>query len=440
MSPTEQKRPGPPPRRTGQRHCMVVHAYYPLGETRVQREAEALLKRGYEVDVISLRKEGEAARATFKATRIYRVPVRRYRRGGLVAQFLEYVAFLLLAMVRVSWRHLIRPYNTIQMHSPPDFLVFAAWLPKLMGARLILDLHDLMPEFYMGRFGRGAGSLPVRLVRLQERVSGRFADHVITVSHHWRQALIDRGVPADKVSVVMNVADDAIFRRPDADAEPRAPLRPAGQSFNDPGRQGGLRLIYHGIVVERYGLDLALRAMARLRSEAPDLHLTILGRGDYMENLQQLAQELHLDGQVEFHDTLRPAEELPAIILQADAGIVPYRDDPFTDGLLPTKLMEYAALGLPSIAARTTAIARYFEGTMAELFTPGSVEDLTRVLKEIYDDRGRLAALAERAESFNRNYNWTKIGAEYVALVERLGSGETSPRTASSAGAEEGSA
>jgi glycosyltransferase involved in cell wall biosynthesis len=402
---------------------MIVHAYYPLGETRVQREAEALLKRGYQVDVISLRREGEAARETFKGARIYRLPVRRYRRGGLAAQFLEYLAFLLMAMALVSWRHLARPYATIQMHSPPDFLVFAAWLPKLLGAKLILDLHDLMPEFYMGRFGRGAGSLPVRLVRLEERISCRFADHVITVSHHWRQALDDRGVSADKVSVVMNVADDAIFTRPAAGAEPRAASLPAHPPANG-GQEGGLRLIYHGVVVERYGLDLALRAMAQLRDEAPDIHLTILGLGDFLESLKHLAQELGLNGQVTFLDRLRPAEELPAIILQADAGIVPYRDDPFTDGLLPTKLMEYAALGLPAIAARTTAITRYFQGTMVELFTPGSVEDLARALKDIYADRTRLAVLAQRADSFNNTYNWTRIGSEYVDLVERLGTSE----------------
>jgi glycosyltransferase involved in cell wall biosynthesis len=436
MSYAEEKRPL---RGRSRRHCMVVHAYYPLGETRVQRQAEALLKRGYQVDVISLCQRGEAPRETFKGTRVYRLPVRRYRRGGLVAQFAEYMAFLLMAMVLVSWRHLVRPYATIQLHSPPDFLVFAAWLPKLLGARLILDLHDLMPEFYMGRFGRGARSLPVRLVRLQERISCRFADHVITVSHHWRQNLIERGVPAGKVSVVMNVADDAIFVPPVQGAEVPGAL-PSARVAEDVGREDGLRLIYHGVVVERYGLDLVLRAMARLRGEAPGIHLTVLGRGDYMDALKRLAEKLELNGQVTLRDELRPAEELPGIILQADAGIVPYRDDPFTDGLLPTKLMEYAALGLPSIAARTTAIARYFEGTMAELFAPGSVDDLVRVLAEIYRDRTRLAALASRAGAFNRAYNWTKIGAEYVDLVRRLGSREASSGALTSMDTEEGSA
>jgi glycosyltransferase involved in cell wall biosynthesis len=387
------------------RHCMIVHAYYPLGETRVQREAEALLKHNYQVDVICLRSANEPAVDEFKGVRIYRLPVRRHA-GGKLAQLIEYLDFFLRAMFKVARLHRQKRYSTIQAHNLPDFLIFAAWLPKLWGAGLILDLHDLMPEFYMGRFHQDAKSLSVRLVRLQERLSCSFADRVITVSHHWRQALAERGVPAEKISVVMNVADDAIFRLPDAPARAQST---------------GLRLIYHGSVTQRYGLDLVLQAMARLRQQAPDLHLTILGRGDHMPTLIQMAGELELGDQVTFHRGLVPAEELPEIILNHDAGVVPYRNDPFTDGLVPTKLMEYAALGLPSIAARTTAIASYFQDTMVELFTPGDVDDLARCIMRLYTDRVWRAQLAQQADQFNQRYNWTKVGGEYVALVERLG-------------------
>ncbi len=388
------------------RHCMIVHAYYPLGETRVQREAEALLKHNYEVDVICLRSPNEPAVDEFKGIRIYRLPVQRHA-SGKFAQLTEYLDFFLRVMFKVFYLHRQKRYNTVQAHNLPDFLILAAWLPKLLGARLILDLHDLMPEFYMGRFHQAANSLPVRLVRLQECLSCGFADHVITVSHHWRQALAERGVPPEKISVIMNVADDAIFRL--------VPGQPART------RPSGLRLIYHGSVTQRYGLDLVLLAMARLRQEAPNLHLTILGRGDHMPTLIQMAGELELGDQVTFHRGLVPAEELPEIILNHDAGVVPYRNDPFTDGLVPTKLMEYAALGLPSIAARTTAITNYFGDTMVELFTPNDVDDLARCIMKLYADPAWLARLAQQADKFNQQYNWTRVGAEYVALVERLG-------------------
>jgi glycosyltransferase involved in cell wall biosynthesis len=387
---------------------MIVHAYYPLGETRVQREAETLLRHGFQVDVICLRGRHQLATDAYNGVRIYRLPVKRHKPSGLAVQFFEYFLFFLLSMLKVTWLHCRWRYNTVQVHNPPDFLVFSAWLAKLFGAKIILDLHDLMPEFYMGRFQRDATGLPVRLVRLQEYLSCCFAHHVITVSHHWRESLIERGVRAEKISVVMNVADDKIFGPP---SEPPRPARTGGS----------LRLIYHGTVTRRYGLDLVLEALARLREDALNVHLTILGGGDYIGNLMRLADELDLNDQVTFHHRLRPAEELPEIILAADMGVVPYRNDPFTDGLVPTKLMEYAALGLPSIAARTTAIVHYFDDTMVEFFTPGSVDDLAGCIMKLYADRTLLTKLAKGAERFIRRYNWAKISTEYVALVDRLG-------------------
>jgi len=293
------------------------------------------------------------------------------------------------------------------VHNLPDFLIFAALPPKLTGARLILDLHDLMPEFYAARFGGGRTNWPVRLVSWQEHLSCCFADHVITVSEHWRQTLIQRGVPAQKCSVVMNVADESIFHRAEAPPARATPGRP-------------FRLIYHGTIVERYGLDLAIRAIDQVRRDIPQIHLTILGRGTYVETLRQMVRELGLAQHVTIHNDLRPARELPAIIRTADLGVVPYRNDVFTDGLVPTKLMEYAALGLPALAARTTAIEAYFGGTMAELFEPNDVDDLANRLRALYRSPERLAELAQGCQKFNERYNWTKIGAAYVALVERL--------------------
>lgn len=391
------------------RHCMVVYARYPLGETRVQREAEALINHGYEVDVICPRVRGEPTVDNHRGVQIYRefcLPVRLG--GGLAGQFLRYFRFLVSVAIKLARLHKQRPYDTIQIHNLPDFLVFSALVPKLGGVPVILDLHDLMPEFYAGRFGYQGNSLLVRLIRWQERLACGFADHVITVSEHWRQALVERGVSAHKCSVVMNVADDNIFHLPE---NGRPHLR----------NNSEFRLIYHGTIVYRYGLDLAIRAIDQVRHDIPDIHLTILGGGHYVPALIQMTRELDLGNHVTIYDKLRPAEELPEIIWTADVGIVPYRNDAFTDGLLPTKLMEYAALGLPAIAARTSAIEAYFSDTMVEFFEPGDADDLARCIGMLHRNRERLAELAQGCRKFNQRYNWNKIGAEYVALVERLG-------------------
>jgi len=390
------------------RHCMVVYAKYPLGETRVQREAEALINHGYEVDVICVRTREETAIDNHQGIRIFRdfcFPVRP--KGGLVGQFFRYFRFLISSAVRLTRLHRQRPYDIIQVHNLPDFLVFSALIPKLSGVPVILDLHDLMPEFYAGRFGQDGNSLVPRLIRWQERLACNFADHVITVSEHWRKALIQRGVPAHKCSVVRNVADDDIFRWSEA-----------SRSRSSDSEE--FRLIYHGTMVYRYGLDLAIQAVAQVKHDIPNIRLTLLGGGDYVPALRQMSQELDLDDHVTICNELLPAEELPEFIRTADVGIVPYRNDFFTDGLLPTKLMEYAALGLPAIAARTSAIEAYFENTMVEFFEPGDVDDLARCIRALSKNLERLAELSQGSKKFNQRFNWAKIGAEYVALVDRL--------------------
>lgn len=387
------------------RHCMIVHAYYPVGETRVQREALALVDAGYAVDVICLREPGAAPRAAEDGVQIYRLPVRRHKGHGLWVQLVEYLAFLLLAAVRVSVLHLRQRYSTVQIHNLPDFLIFAGLVPKLTGARLLLDLHDLMPEFFAAKFDSGMESRAVRLVIWQEQISCWFADHVITVTESWRQTLIERGVPANKVSVVMNVADPRIFKR---NGRPHI-------ASNSP----GFHLIYHGTFAHRYGVDLILRAVEQVRPQLPHIRATLLGGGEYRDELVQLAEELDLAGNVEISPTLLPAAELPPLLQQADVGIVPNRSNIFTDGLLPTKLMEYVAVGTPVIAARTPTITSYFDDQMVQFFTPNDVDDLTRCILQLGQDQARLHALSQNADKFNQQYSWENVAANYVALIEQ---------------------
>jgi glycosyltransferase involved in cell wall biosynthesis len=394
--------------RNRRRHCMVVHADYPIGETRVEREALALVDQGYQVDVICLRYPMQPELAVVDGVQVHRLPVWRFKYGsGLAVQLFEYLAFFTLAFIRLARLHRQRHYNAVQVHNLPDFLVFAALIPKLSGARIILDLHDLMPEFYAERSQLPMDSLPGRLIRWQEQISCRFADQVITVTEVWRQALIQRGQPADKVAVVMNVADSRIFHRGAApDVAPRD--------------DGCFQLIYHGSFHQRYGLDLILRAVGTIRHSVPHIRLTLHGDGEYQETLMNMVSELGLQDYVQFSTHFVPTAGLPDLLKKADLAVVPYRNGVFTGGILPTKLMEYTALGIPAIAARTPTIEHYFDDTMVEFFEPGDVDGLARCIRKLSESPERLAQLAQGSEKFNRQHSWTQVSAEYVALVDRL--------------------
>jgi len=390
---------------------MVVHAYYPYGETRVERESLALVANGYEVDLICLQDEGEPAVEVVDGVNVYRLPVTRRdnrEEKGSVRQLSEYMAFFFRALAKLAILQPRRRYAAVQLHNLPDFLVFAALVPKLMGSRVILDLHDLMPEFYAGRFKKDLNSLPARLLRLQERLSCMFADQVITVTELWRQTLIGRGVPAEKITVVMNVADEKIFQR--------SLLKPAQSN-------GHFNLFYHGSIVERYGIDLIIHAIEQLCQEIPEIHLTIHGGGEYQDELMALARNLGVEEHVSFSNQFVPTSELPQLIGRAHIGVVPYRQDVFTDGILPTKMMEYMALGIPVIAARTSAIAAYFDDDMVQFFKPEDVNDLAHCIRLLYRDRARLAQLAQNSDKFNQRYNWTMVSANYLELVDRINRG-----------------
>ena len=386
---------------------MIVHAYYPVGETRVEREALALVNAGYAVDVLCLRDLGERVFESIDGVDIYRLPVMRKNKGGLVGQFLEYLSFFFLVFAKLLTLYPRQKYKTIQAHNLPDFLVFSALVPKLFGARIILDIHDLMPEFFASKKNRSMESFLVRLVVLQEQLSCRFADHVITVTEVWRQRLISRGVRADKVSVVMNVADDRIFHS-DSNLE-------FGRKENH-----AFRLIYHGTFKQHYGMEVLIKAIKLAITEAPGIHLTLQGVGEYHNEMVRLVDELELHKHVQINAFVVPTEELPALLKKADAGVVPNHNDLFTGDLLPTKMMEYIALDMPVIASRTRVISQYFDESMVQFFSPGDPGSLAQSILDLYHHRDRLNELILNSKKFTENYSWKSVSKKYVDLVGTL--------------------
>ncbi len=385
------------------RHCMIVDNTYP--DIRVERQARALVRRGHDVDVICLRGVGEPKRSFMDGIRVHRVPIRRERGMGLRSQATEYVAFLFYAAALAAVLHQRRPFDVVQAHNVPDFLVFAGLVPKLRGARLLLDLHDLMPEFFASRFGSGLDSAPARAVLWQERLSAGFADHVLTVTELWRQTLIGRGLSAHKVDVIMNVPDDTVFPR-------REPQSRAG---------GPVTILYHGTLTHRYGVDLLVRAFARVAEDA-DVRMIVHGRGELIPELEALIRELDLGSLVRLSTDLLPTADLPKLIAQADIGVVPNRIDVFTDGILPTKLMEYVTLGVPAVVSRSAATTAYFDDSMVRYVPPGDVDSLANAIRDLVNDPDGRQSLARHAQAFTEQHQWQREADRYVEIVERLAS------------------
>jgi glycosyltransferase involved in cell wall biosynthesis len=386
----------------------VVRQGYLEIDPRVQREVHALLQAGHEVDVIALRDEGMPRIERRGGLTIRRLPLPR-RRGGAIAYLGDYALFFLAASALLTFLHLRRRYDLVQVHSLPDPLVFAALVPKLTGARVILDLHECMPEFFATKFGVGLDHPGVRAVAAAEQASIRFADAAITCTAQMREAFVERGAEPEKIGLVHNTAEEDVF---DPQAHPPREREP-----------GRFTLICHGSVEERYGIDNVIRAVALLADEIPELQLEVYGKGSQLRELRELAAQLDVRDRVHFTGRWVPIEELVDALADADAGVVAMRRDAFRDLVHCNKMYDLMAMRRPVITSRTRSVEAYFSDQALQYFDDDDPEDLARAIREVHADPELGRRLVAHAEEEVEPYRWPHQREQYQRYVLSAASG-----------------
>ena len=386
---------------------MIVHAYYEE-DPRVRREAETLVAAGWEVDVFGLRRPDEGPTAMVQGVRLHRLPVGRHQGAGLPVYLAEYGAFLARSMFAAVRAQRHRRYDLVEVHSLPDYLVFAALPLKMVGVPVLLDLHEAMPEFFRSRFPKAANPISYRLLLLQEQLSIAAADEVMTVNEPLAERLRTLGMDPDRLTVVMNSPDLGLF------AATRHETRPFMAD-------GTLRIVYTGALTPTYELDVVLRAIAAITARRPDLAVEarFYGRGDAQPTLEALAAELGIADRVAFPGRI-PIEDVPAAIAASDIGVAPTRLDPFTGMSLSTKLLEYAAMRKPVVASRLPTVERYFNADTISTYEPGDPADLARAILTLADDPAVRAARVEATCARVDDLSWSRQARSYLELVERM--------------------
>jgi glycosyltransferase involved in cell wall biosynthesis len=386
--------------------CLLSHQYYHR-DTRLRRYAETLADAGALVDVLCPKSPEDATSAKRPGIRVFPIPLKRGysdRRRYL----LEYgLAFLLYSLWLLPL-YLRNGYQIIQVHNMPDLLVYAALIPKLLGAKLILDIRDPMPELYMSRYKEDEADTMQRLLRLQERLSCQLADRVITANANFQENLIARGIPEVKITMLSNAPDGKIFDRSKY-------ARKAGDE-NDT-----FTLFYAGTIAPRYGLDMAIRAMPLLVKEIPKIRLLIFGgKVAHAHELIVLAKELDVATQVEFGGAI-PLEQVPQEMVRADVGIYTAVRTPHTDIATPCKVLEYAVMGLPIVAPRLRILEQIFGASAISFFEPGDAKDFARCILELYRNPGRRARLVQEAdEAYVYTQSWETEQRTYFRLLNEL--------------------
>lgn len=396
----------------GKKAAVVLYSYYP-SDPRPRRAAEALTNAGMEVEMICLRQtESELAREVIDGVKIRRLPMRR-RRDSKYTYFLQYGSFIALCTAILAYRSLWKRYDLVHVHNMPDVLVFSGLVPKLRGAQVILDLHDPMPELMMAIFGLQENSAEVRLLKLLEKVSIWFADHVLTVNLACKRIFGSRSCELPKIQVVMNSPDERVFgfRRFRA-SEKRDPAKP-------------FVIMYHGSIVERHGLDLAVDALQAVRKTVPGAELRIYGSATpFLDIVMGSVRKYGLTNAVQYLGG-KELDEIGRAIEECDVGIIPNRQSVFTEINTPTRIFEYLSIGKPVIAPLAPGITDYFDKQDLFFFELGNAVDLARTIEYVYFHPDDVEKIVERGQAVYQEHCWSREKQEFVNRVgELLASGQ----------------
>ena len=385
------------------RVAIVVHAVFP-GDPRVRRQSDALLDAGHEVDIVCLRQPGEPEEDVDGGQRIVRLPINRSF-IGFAGHIAEYVAFTAMVAWRLAREHRVRRYDLVQVATVPDFLAFGALPEKVGGVPLLLDLHEDMPEFFRDRFASRWLRPLLPVVTAATRASAGIADEIITVHEPLRQLSIARGVDPERISVVMNSADGRLFE----------PSRHERRPFM---ADGTLRLIHHSNFQRIYGLDVAIEGLSRVRDDLP-WRLDVYGDGPWRPHVEAAIERTGTGDRVTLHGRV-PMDDLPSLLAGADIGLVPSLAEPYMEYSLSTKLLEYAAMGVPTIATDLATFRHHFTERALRYVPGGDPDALGAAVESMAADPEGTAALGREAQRQAAAYDWQVQSGRYLEIVERL--------------------
>lgn len=389
----------------GKRVAMVTFSPYPY-DPRPRRAVDALVGEGASIDLICLGDKGTPRREALDGVNVVRIPLNHDRRGKVRYAY-RYGAFILVSSVIFALRSLARRYDLVYVHNMPDILVLSAMIPKALGAKVVLDLHDPMPELMTTIFQVSEDSRSVQLLKSIEKWSIARSDLTVTVNVACKRIFSNRSCRPEKIAVVMNSPDDQIF-----------PFRAANPgSLENRACDKPFVIMYHGSLVERNGLDLAIDALARVREAIPTAELRVFGaKTPFLDRMMEFAKEKNVQQIVRFLGPRR-LEDLVTEIGNCDLGVIPNQRNAFTDINTPTRIFEYLALGKPVIAPSTPGITDYFDKESLLFFESGNAGDLAQQIKYAFSHPSEVMEIAKRAQKVYMEHTWER---ERQTLLDRI--------------------
>jgi len=409
------------------RILMLVENYFPQ-DTRVKNEATLLTEAGYHVSVIALRKKGQLMTEVVNGVRVYRLPhlelFRKTSHGNLsragllflklkssLGYLFEYCYFTAACLVVSIYVFVRRGFDVIHAHNPPDTLFVVAVPFKLLGKKFVFDHHDLCPELYRSRYRTGEGFY-TRLLRMFEWCSLKLSDITIATNESYKEVQMKRAKRDPQTIFIVRNGPDKLRMTP---VLPSPRLRGMKKCI----------LCYVGSLNPQDGVDYLLRSLRYLLHDLKrsDFHCVIMGSGDSLQDLRDLAGTLQLDGCVELTGFVSD-EDLQANLAAADICVDPDPSSPLNDVSTWIKVMEYMAYGKP-IVSFDLKETRFSAGEAAIYVKPNEEAEFAKTIADLMEHRD----LREKMGSYGhrrveQELQWTKVGQNLLTAYETLLAGK----------------
>jgi glycosyltransferase involved in cell wall biosynthesis len=381
--------------------CLLAYKFYECSPSLMQF-ASTFADQGDQVDVICLGRENQPAFASCNGVNVYRLQRRVTNEKSPVTYLLRILKFLVRAAVFLSKRHLAQPYDLIHVQNVPDFLVFAAALPRILGVPVILDVHDAVPEFYASKFVGERASLVFKILVIVERLSAAFASEVIVPTHLWKERLISRSVDRSHCTVIRYLPNPRLFY-------PRSKQH-----------ENRFLIVYPGTLNFHQGVDLAIKAFALVLKEIPEAEFHIFGEGPAKPYLFELVRRLGVTHNVKLGEML-PKEQMAEVMAQSDLAVEPKLiGSRFANETCSVKLLEFMALGVPVVVSRTRVHEFYYNDAMIKFYDADDEGVLASAILALFRDEELRRSLACNALKYIQENNWLTESERYRELIKRV--------------------
>lgn len=382
-----------------QKAAIISYSYF-LRDARVRRYTQALHNNRYDLDVFSLR-EKFLKKYPYN---FFLFPIPRFRLG-LSWYFVEYLFFFIFTLLIISVKSIFfKRYKLVQVFNLPDFIVFATVIPKLLGAKIIIDVRDLAPELFLTKYSASKNSFFYELLSFLEEKSLHYSDLIISANPLFKDMLIKKYPNIkDKIFISYETADQKIFYQKEQ--------RKTNNIFN---------VLYIGTIEKRFNIEMIIESIKILYEEIPQIRLTIIPKieneGKYLEFIKNKIEENQLKAKIIIKNPM-PLERIAEEIRNSDAGIILVEKDPYTDIIFRTKLYEFISCKVPVIATKTKFLSSNFSEKQIAYLSKNSPAELAKIIIKIYKDKKYSDTLSRNAYKYFKHYNWKNEEVNYIKII-----------------------